>query len=202
MGIFKDLEKAAQFVREVKNAVEYGPGSNLPVDFVMSVEDEMKSWESAMVEMSHYSRNTQSDEERIANLKRLIAYFEKFQEYCYSKGGNYISYFQERWEHCRNSANPDFCYIDPYKDELEYIETIKIPFRKSFTAFLKEYGPLKQSEAFKIFDMVRKNDIQDTIRQLVDEGVISKEKAGNTYLLAVLSTEEKKPKKVRVVVKR
>lgn len=47
----------------------------------------------------------------------IAAYYE-LKKYCYSLGKHGKTYFKDMWQHCHNSKNPDFDFVDNLKDNL------------------------------------------------------------------------------------
>lgn len=68
---------------------------------------------------------TQDIEAKIRKCDEAIDVFNGFQEFCYKRGAGGIAYFQEMWEHCHNSNNPDFSYIDSIIETKEYLQKYK-----------------------------------------------------------------------------
>lgn len=50
--------------------------------------------------------------------KTIIAY-EKLRTVCINTGPGGALYFEDMWEHCSNSSNPDFRFIDPVEEILK-----------------------------------------------------------------------------------
>lgn len=63
---------------------------------------------------SQWIKNATKDEllEKISLCQNAINIFEKYKEFCYSKGKGGTIYFQDTWEYCHNSKNECFSYIE------------------------------------------------------------------------------------------
>lgn len=77
--------------------------------------------EKKLVDYAISSRNAKG-QEKIDILHTMIEYYYSLKKECYSKGECYQKYFQDMWEHCHNSRNKDFEYIEPYENELKEIK--------------------------------------------------------------------------------
>lgn len=63
--------------------------------------------------------------EQIELAYNAITIYNNFKEFCYGKGRGGTVYFQQMWEHCFNSRNPDFSFVDKVRErviELEHLE--------------------------------------------------------------------------------
>ena len=67
--------------------------------------------------------NNYSGADRIRRLEELIEHYYEFKDFCYQKDECFRKYFQDMWEHCRNSRNSDFEYIVPFEKELKKLKT-------------------------------------------------------------------------------
>lgn len=57
-----------------------------------------------------------------ANLcRKTIQAYEKLQKVCRNTGQGGVLYFEDMWEHCSNSSNPDFRFIDPVEEILRHL---------------------------------------------------------------------------------
>lgn len=54
-------------------------------------------------------------DKNIEQCQRAIDAFESFRNYCYKKSKGGQIYFEDMWEHCHNSKNPCFSYIQRTK---------------------------------------------------------------------------------------
>ncbi len=109
MGLFDLKKKKANNIVPVRKEETYS-------EWYVEHSAEMKIWEDKIVDLAVASQKGTIDE-KIATLKQLIDLYEEYREYCYSKGTHYQKHFQDLWEHCHNSRNPDFDYIEPHIKE-------------------------------------------------------------------------------------
>lgn len=50
--------------------------------------------------------------------RKTIAAYEKLKTVCGNAGPGGTLYFEDMWEHCSNSMNPDFRFIEPAEEIL------------------------------------------------------------------------------------
>lgn len=106
---FKKKEK----LQESKEKLQNG---QLPFGWVSRHRTELDVWEKKLPDLASKTK-TGSVEEKINALEQLISFYQDFKSFCY-QDECFQKYFQDMWEHCHNSQNPDFEYIQPYVEEL------------------------------------------------------------------------------------
>ncbi len=57
--------------------------------------------------------------------RKTIRAYEKLQTVCRNTGHGGALYFEDMWEHCSNSSNPDFRFIDPVEEILRQFASDK-----------------------------------------------------------------------------
>lgn len=62
----------------------------------------------------------------------IEAYYD-LKKYCYSKGKNGRQYFSEMWQHCHNSNNPDFDFIDSLNERYSH-------YKENYEKHLESYN--------------------------------------------------------------
>lgn len=60
-------------------------------------------------------------DERIDQCKKAIKAYNDLKKFCTSKGKGGSIYFEDMWEHCHNSKNHDFRFIEWVENELNYL---------------------------------------------------------------------------------
>lgn len=108
MGLFDFLKK--------KNDSEIKP-----IEFYEILNREVKPLENIMVGYSSSLPSMKKVDDRIDVLKSLIESYYDLRSKCISLGPDYQSYFSRMWEHCHNSRNKDFCFIEKYEEELKIL---------------------------------------------------------------------------------
>lgn len=53
--------------------------------------------------------------------RKTITAYEKLRTVCINTGPGGALYFEDMWEHCSNSSNPDFRFIDPIEEILKVL---------------------------------------------------------------------------------
>lgn len=128
-------------------------------------------------------------DERIIKVRKVISHYEHFKDFCYSKGTGGIMYFDDMWEHCHNSKNPDFSYIDQFKELLEkWIERRDerdemASIRKELLSIVKEKPGILQKDLYIHFNTDYKVAIRGEMMELEKDGILRRVRHGNTYEL-------------------
>lgn len=151
--------------------------------------------------------STYQIDERIEKCKIAIKAYEDLKKFCLSKGKGGTIHFEDMWEHCHNSKNTDFRFIEKIENELLYLtenyneadrklseELIKIKNRELVNEFKKhaESDILKvilktpgiiQKDLFLEFDEIYKNTVRNVLKKLESSNTITRTKKGNSYEL-------------------
>lgn len=121
---------------------------------------------------------------KIELLEKTIIQFEKARTWFYRTKGGTI-YFQDMYEHLHNSRNDDFSYIDQVKEDLdEYIEE-RDYIISEILEIIKSSDGILQKDIYQHLPDVSRADVQRIIRHIESEGLITKEKSKNSYLLTI-----------------
>lgn len=148
-----------------------------------------------------------SIEQRIKQCNKAIAAYEKLKTFCLSKGKGGQLHFEDTWEHCHSSKNPDFRFMERVELELAYLtenyqeaqnklqkEMIKKENRKLVKEFkqhahkylidiINSNNGILQTELYNYFDEIYKSVIKNTLKKLEVENKIKRVKKGNSYRL-------------------
>ena len=128
---------------------------------------------------------------KIELLQKTIIQFEKARTWFYRTKGGTI-YFQDMYEHMHNSRNDDFSYIDYiYRVKEDLNECIRkrdyvIP---KLLDIIQYSNGILQKDIYQQLPDVSKAEIQRIIRCFESEGLITREKSGNSYLLIFKETQ-------------
>lgn len=152
-------------------------------------------YEDKMVAIA-VSLNRLTLDEKKAQLKKLIALYNEFKEFCYSKDECFAKYFSDMWEHCHNSRCKDFEYIASFEAELKnieenyeelrqkeqrtsYIEKNILPtLRHSLMETISAEPGIFQADLFNRFDADLKPFIHTELYLMEKDGLLLKEKEG------------------------
>ena len=118
----KNVAKAIKAIAEPdKDQTHLTKDGELPWGWLTQNTPLCKPYETKIVDIA-VALKTMKLDDKIANLKKLIAIYNEYKQFCYSKDECFIKYFSDHWEHCHNSRCKDFEYIEPFKAELKNLE--------------------------------------------------------------------------------
>lgn len=178
----------------------------IPVDWYWARRDFTSAWDKKLYELSDRVREAKSIDEEIELLKAEIAFYYEYQNECKSRGECYFKYFSDMHMHCHNSRNPDFEYIASSEARLKYLQEnydkavkeakeekereerkqnllVSINLEGELEKILKADPGILQSEVYKLFDSLLKDEVSKTLYYLAKDGKISREKSGRSYKL-------------------
>lgn len=164
---------------------------NLISDFYTKFEQTLTLAEEKLYQLANDIGQGKTLDERILKVRKVISHYEHFKSFCYSKGLGGQMYFQDMWEHCHNSKNSDFDYIDQFKELLENWTAVKLgqdemaSIRKQILTLIKENPGILQKEIYSHFNPDSKTSIRGEMMQLEANGNIKRIKHGNTYELYI-----------------
>lgn len=156
---------------------------NLTYNFVTKYGKISSQKTDAFEALNQKALEEQDLNRKITLLQMTIKSFEEAKQWHYkiSKGGKI--YFQDMWEHLHNSNNPCFSWVDSVKaclkqsiDQRDYI----IP---TILKTISKNRGILQKDIYPYLHKTSKNDIQRTLRELEENGQISRIKKGSTYQL-------------------
>lgn len=189
MGLFRSKKKS-DIVKE-NNDFDNGY-----IRWYANHNQEMKGWEKVMVDAAVAGKSGNVDD-RLSNLKKAIDTYYAFREFCYSKNEYYKKYFNEMWEQINSSDNKIYIkrHEEKYqellqkRDELYELEQRKaqntIGLDKNVLDTIKNNEGILQKDLYKHFDSSVKSEIAELLYFWAKDGVINREKVGNTYKLSV-----------------
>lgn len=130
--------------------------------------------------------NEENDlDKKIQLLQRTIMLFDQAKSWFYKTKGGTI-YFQTLYENLHNSQCECFSFVDTVRTQMEYYirkRDYLIPMTIGIINSNSE--GILQKDIYKHIPDASKKEVQQTIRELENEGKISKEKSGNSYLLTI-----------------
>lgn len=152
--------------------------------FMMNHGDDIEK-HTRTFENAYRQANSENNlDKKIVLLQNVIDLYEKEKKWFYRTKGGTI-YFQDYYEHLHNSRNEDFSYIDPVKDDLEYILHKRDYIIPEVLRLTSSTNGIMQKDIYSYFPDEPKSDIQKIIRELENDNIISRTKKGNSYLLAI-----------------
>lgn len=150
----------------------------------------VEEYEERIYNNSLRTKNATIDEQLKMDSSAIKAYNE-FKKYCYKTKGGTI-YFQDMYEHCHNSNNPDFNYIDRINDNYTFLtkhyDTL-INLDSIIIQTINSNPGLLQKDIYKLINVELKSIIQHKIRELETENKIKRTKQSGSYLLELQDNE-------------
>ena len=164
---------------------------NLISDFYTEFQETLTLAEEKLYQLANDIGQGKTLDDRILKVRKVISHYEHFKSFCYSNGLGGQMYFQDMWEHCHNSKNPDFDYIDQFKEMLENWIARRderdemASTRKQIIGTIKENPGILQKDIYKHFSPDLKNPIRGEMMNMESDGIIRRTKHGNTYELYI-----------------
>ena len=206
-----DLQKTIEYEKNSTNPKFHRTEREKDLSFNFSYKhsDKLQSLENELVENVMSISTTYQIDERIERCKIALESYEKLKKFCFSKGKGGQIYFEDMWEHCHNSKNPDFRYIERVEKEYNYltqnyeeaatklknkeikaknkilIKQFKKNAESEILKIIQNNPGILQTEIYDYFDVIYKNTIRNVIKKLESEGKIKKNKSGNTYKIYI-----------------
>lgn len=111
-------------VRSMKNPKFFRTDKETMEKFSFNYEhqSEINSFNSSIYEEGARVKEFDNIDDIINQCKKAINVYEDARRFCYSKGPAGEMYFDDMWEHCHNSKNECFSYIQSIKDYLKDLE--------------------------------------------------------------------------------
>ncbi|MDO4501519.1 MAG: DUF4236 domain-containing protein [Erysipelotrichaceae bacterium] len=143
-----------------------------------------------------YYSSSKTVDEKINNLKNLIASFLKMKADFESKGVYFEKYFND---HFYTNAGKKYDPVKLWKKELEELEDGYLDAKEAeeirskalptlqndVLQIIKDNDGILQKELVKRFHPCLKNDVLNVLWELTKDGVITKEKSGNSNILKI-----------------
>lgn len=98
---------------------------SLPWDFYTNNKKFIDKYETKLVSFASKEKAKMDSDKKIKLLKKMIEYYYNMKEVFFNKGSYFEEYFLQTWEHCSNSKQTDFKYIEKYEKKLERLEKKK-----------------------------------------------------------------------------
>lgn len=158
---------------------------DLSFNFEMKYGNEISVLTEKFESLYRDAYKTNDFDKRIALLKETIKAFEKAKKFCYSKGKGGTIYFQDMWEHLHNSHNQCFSYLDNVQASLEDTIYLKDEVVPDIIDTISKNDGILQRNIYKMLPDIDKSTIQNTLKLLESENILSRSKKGNSYELHI-----------------
>ena len=212
MGLFDFLKKKPSTVKI--EMVGYENGKKVKLNFehqestsglwdisiTPTLNRVIKPLENRMVEHAVSAKKARKIYEKKKALEGVVKTYYEIRKKCNQLGPEYQKYFSIMWEHCRNSRNPDFSYIERFEKELDDLESNyselsaaeaihdreSVNLEERVISLLKESNDILQTDVYKQFHPSVKADIQSILYELEKKGRVERIKSGRTYIVHYL----------------
>lgn len=91
-------------------------------EFRSNHADFLEKLEDAVYDSNHRMIKAEDPLQKMDFCKKTIRAYEKLKTVCNSSGPGGALYFEDMWEHCSNSTNPDFRFIEAVEAILEDLD--------------------------------------------------------------------------------
>lgn len=176
---------------------------SLSDDFYLNYYDEIEKYENKFNKSNFKIYEINDIDLRIKQYEKTIKLLNDFKNYCLSKGKGGQKYFEDMWEHCHNSKNPNFKFIDKLYSELndlknnkefyikqsrehEEINAFKKTVDNELINLISQNQGILQKDIYKYFEPHFKDSIQSSLYFMAKNKKITREKFKNTYKLYTL----------------
>lgn len=191
-NLFKSHRKTASAAMCKDDALS--PCGNIDYTILTS---EIKPLEDVMIGFAVTLKEQHHVEDEIMLLSSIVESFYRLKAKCISLGENYEKYFSRMWEHCHNSQNPDFSYIEKFEKRLDFLQKEKfvllaeeelkekelVGLEQKIIDLLKSKKEMLQTDVYKHFDPVVQSEISSILYFMAKNGEIRRIKSGRTYLI-------------------
>lgn len=133
-----------------------------------------------------------TNEEQIKSCIKSIEIWDKYKEWCYKTKGGTI-HFQDKWEHCHNTNNTCFSYIDDIREHLYNLQNgiddscltygVSVKLAYDLEELIKKSPGILQKDIYDILCTDKKQELINYISYLEYKESILRLKNKNTYEL-------------------
>lgn len=173
------------------------PNTELPFGWVTKNKGFIEPRDERLAQLMARVSDAKSVDDKIARLKELINYFQAYRAECEERGGDFEKYFLGM--HVYVNGKKDFL-LNKWQKELEDLEDAYLDIKEKEDIVAKALPSLKadvveviktnpgilQKDLYKMFDPLLKESIYTILYQLLQEGVLKKEKSGNSNKLYII----------------
>lgn len=171
----------------------------LSAKFLWDNQEYLHEKQGKMIDLNKKANETITDVDvTISYCKKAIKAFYDLKNECYQTKGGMI-YFQDIWEHCHNSQNPCFCFIEKTEKRLQdltenYAERKKYYERRQYAmkhlkndliTLISNHENILQKDIYSHFDADLKDNVARMLYDMDKKGEIKRVKHGSTYQLSI-----------------
>lgn len=166
---------------------------DLPWGWENAKQEFIKPRDNKLYDLSIRASKTENIDEEIKLLKEFITFFKEYENECLEKGECYQKYFLDM--HIKQPNKTKYSWLNDKKDRLKYLEEnyqkikkeIEIKERESkdlskkLIEMISKNPGILQSDIYKQFHEVMKDEISSKLYFWNKNGKIRREKSGRTY---------------------
>lgn len=150
----------------------------------------LDSLEDRLLELRSIAMKEKNRDEKIIKLNEALECYDKIRKFCDSEGEGGKLYFEDMWEHCHNSSDPDFSYgntMIELRNELINERELYIP---QILNIISKNASILQKDLYVLVPSIKKYTVQKLLRELEHESKIIRTKKNGSYTLKI--NQEKK----------
>ena len=130
-------------------------------------------------------------DKKIIKLNEALECYDKIRKFCDSEGEGGKLYFEDMWEHCHNSSDPDFSYgniMIELRNELINERELYIP---QILNIISNNASILQKDLYVLVPSIKKYTVQKLLRELEHESKIIRTKKNGSYTLKINQEDNK-----------
>lgn len=150
----------------------------------------LDSLEDRLLELRSIAMKEKNRDKKIIKLNEALECYDKIRKFCDSEGEGGKLYFEDMWEHCHNSSDPDFSYgniMIELRNELINERELYIP---QILNIISNNASILQKDLYVLVPSIKKYTVQKLLRELEHESKIIRTKKNGSYTLKI--NQEKK----------
>ena len=150
----------------------------------------LDSLEDRLLELRSIAMKEKNRDKKIIKLNEALECYDKIRKFCDSEGEGGKLYFEDMWEHCHNSSDPDFSYGNimlELRNELINERELYIP---QILNIISNNALILQKDLYVLVPSIKKYTVQKLLRELEHESKITRTKKNGSYTLKI--NQEKK----------
>lgn len=150
----------------------------------------LDSLEDRLLELRSIAMKEKNRDKKIIKLNEALECYDKIRKFCDSEGEGGKLYFEDMWEHCHNSSDPDFSYghiMIELRNELINERELYIP---QILNIISNNVSILQKDLYVLVPSINKYTVQKLLRELEHEAKITRTKKNGSYTLKI--NQEKK----------
>ena len=151
----------------------------------------LDSLEDRLLELRSIAMKEKNRDKKIIKLNEALECYDKIRKFCDSEGEGGKLYFEDMWEHCHNSSDPDFSYgniMIELRNELINERELYIP---QILNIISNNASILQKDLYVLVPSIKKYTVQKLLRELEHESKIIRTKKNGSYTLKINQEENK-----------